>query len=79
MNINGYARVKLTKTGIQQIRKNTDSWNARFKEMGLSHRMTAPEIDKDGWYRDQLWCILEKIHVEGAGSKAPFTDIILEG
>ena len=65
-NLNDYVRVKLTPHGREILKTTYNNYQ--------------PRIDKNGWYRTQLWSLMEDFgpHIR-MGTKPPFeTEIELE-
>lgn len=75
-NLNDYVKVKLTDKGKEIFRKDRE----RLNHMGVRwHFNTEPELDVDGYYKTQLWSLMELFgeHI-CMGCDVPFdTNIIL--
>lgn len=67
INVNDTVRVKLNDHGRDILRKNWDALG-----MGKSYPLTINE-DANGYYRTQLWCLMEEFgpHIR-MGCKMPF-------
>jgi hypothetical protein len=67
-NINENVKIKLTDSGIKM-----------YKEYYKGIKNTAPRLDKDGYYRDQLWHIIKMFGSNiGMCCELPFeTEIII--
>ena len=65
-NINEYARVRLSPKAVATYRANMEKFNASFP---MYAQPLNPPVDKDGYYRDQLWHLMSLIGpLCGAGS-----------
>ena len=55
-DINKYVRVKLTTFGIRILKHQHDELNKHVEgKLG----MFELKLDKDGWYRDQMWSLMQ--------------------
>lgn len=52
ININQQVKVRLSKEALARKQKEVDEFNKRFNE-----KVELP-IDSEGYYKDQLWCIM---------------------
>ncbi len=78
-NINDYARVKLTPATLKLWKQNAQAMRKAFPKM--AHLWTdEPRTDKDGYYRDQLWVIINLIAPEcvAGGQALENSELILE-
>jgi len=57
-NIKGYIKVKLTDYGREILKENHEELMAMLPKK--AQRPFEIKEDKDGWYRDQAWSLLEK-------------------
>lgn len=65
-NINDYARVRLGTQAVAAYRARMEKFNASFPMYAQS---IDPPVDKDGYFRDQLWSLMSLIGpLCGAGS-----------
>lgn len=55
LNINNYVRIKLTKFGIEKLKKNHEDLRKKFPTVG---EFTPPKVDKDGFCEMQLWEVM---------------------
>ncbi len=74
LNINQTVKVKLSKEALERKRKELDEMNKRFNE-----NYELP-IDEEGYYKDQLWCIMRDFGDMIVGSYSPILDckIVIE-
>ena len=74
LNINQTVKVKLSKEALERKRKELDEMNKRFNE-----NYELP-IDEEGYYKDQLWCIMRDVGDMIVGSYSPILDckIVIE-
>ena len=78
-NINDYARVKLTPATLKLWKENAERMRATFPQM--AHLWPdEPRTDKDGYYRAQLWSIINLIGPEcvAGGHAIDKSELILE-
>ena len=76
-NINHYAKVRLGPEAVAVYRARMEKFNASFP---MYAQPVEPPVDKDGYFRDQLWSLMNLISpLCGAGSCCVETcEMILE-
>ena len=76
-NINDMVKVKLTKAGVNELRRAHEDLNERCC---CDFPFTEPLVDEDGYSKFQLWCLMSNLgHKCGMGHELPFeTNIIIE-
>ena len=76
-NINHYVRVKLTKRGIGELKKQHIELRDMFKKIP---DYKDPIVDEDGYTSYQMWELMLKFgHIMFAGTNMPFeTEIMFE-
>lgn len=73
-NINETVRVKLTETGIAELRRQHEELKALFPTV---REFTPPETDTDGWSKHQLWSLMQALgHLCVMGCALPFETTI---
>ncbi len=82
VNLNDFARVKLTEHGEQIIQERKKEIDKLIVSNGGTPSDYDPlGLDKDGYYRDQLWSLIETFggHI-GLGLETPFkgNDMVIE-
>jgi hypothetical protein len=73
-NLNEHVKVKLNQRGLDILKAN-------HEELFRGKRAwTPPDTDKDGYYRTQLWCLMQDFgpHIHLGGNPPFETEIILD-
>lgn len=68
ININQKVRVKLSKEALERKQKEVEKFNKKFNES-----VELP-IDSEGYYKDQLWCIMRDFGDMIQGCYSPISD-----
>lgn len=58
VNINHLVKVKLNERGLEILREQRLELNKRLPE-NLRSEFTPPKVDKEGYCKYQLWCLME--------------------
>lgn len=76
-NLNDNVKIRISPRGIEHLKNKHERLNAQFK--GLIGEFKAPEVDKDGYTKMQLWCVMKDFGSEMGCGMSPIieTDIIL--
>lgn len=74
-NVNNYVKVKLTETGIDELKKQHD----RLIKLGANiGDFKPPQVDKDGYTKYQLHDLMSSLgHLMHIGFGGPFETTIL--
>jgi len=77
-NVNDFVWVKLTAYGKEELEKQHNELSDKLKYSMSDYPFKLPEKDKDGYYKFQLWYLMQTFgHLMGC--KSPFEmDIKLE-
>lgn len=68
LNLNQTVKVKLDKKALMKKQKELDEINEKF------NLNTKIVIDDEGYYKDQLWCIMRDFGDMICGSYSPIID-----
>ena len=81
MNLNDMVRVKLKPEGFSILQQAHDKLEKFVRQRGGElGDWSGPKIDAEGYYRTQLWCLMQDFgpHIR-LGAEAPFeTEILLD-
>ncbi|MEH6945067.1 hypothetical protein [Bacillus sp. JJ722] len=78
-NINNYVKVKLTKEGISELKRQHDELNEYIKcRGGKGSGEFQVTVDNEGYTKMQLWKLMEGLgHLMGICNKTPFENEIV--
>lgn len=68
LDINKIVKVKLTEEALEKKQKQIDEFNKNFNEN------LKIKIDENGYYEDQLWCIMSDFGSMLSLTTSPFLD-----
>ncbi len=75
-NTNERVRVKLSEVGLAAFKRQIEALNMLFPD--APKLPTEPIVDADGYYSDQLWCLMRDFgHLMANGAPPPFDPNIL--
>lgn len=83
-NINNYVKVKLTKKGVELLRKEQEAREEELRNYRLSASLDlsllTPKADDDGYTKFQLWDLMAIFgpHIAQVGELPIETNIIIE-
>lgn len=77
ININDYVYVKLTQTGIDELKRQHNEFSDLFPKTVKEFEL---KTDENGYTRFQLWCLIQYLgHLCVIGGKLPFeTEMIIK-
>lgn len=80
INLNQVAKIKLTTLGIEVLKDKHYEFQMIMSQHNPNH-VTKPfllNLDDEGWYRDQLWCIMRDFgNYVNIGTIQPFDATII--
>ena len=75
-NINDYVKVKITETGIDELKKQHEI----LKAMGFEGEFKIPEVDENGYVKFQMHRLMHTFgRLTSIGFECPFETTVLIG